>query len=157
MFNDLDITLEVFTFDKKTTIMCETRICKDCKKELPIDNFPLHKKAYYLASGEKREYMYRVVRCSDCLNEMLLRNAERRIEKDDLEFFNYEKIKCSILKINNKTYKVSTKDIELHYTHYVGFSGDLKMNTNFPYVNASEFIDKTYEHRMLLFKEICKL
>jgi hypothetical protein len=159
----LYISVEAFIFDKKINIMCETRTCTDCRKELPESQFKKYKK-FYMTKGIKKYFMYTIKQCIKCSNERQTKDTRARRQNDDAElpeghreFYNYENVKCSIIKVNGQTYKLSTKDIELHYTHYVGLSGDLKMNTHFHYQNASEFINKTYEHRMLLFKEVCKM
>lgn len=144
--------------------MCETKNCIECKKDFPSSEFKSYKRKWYLANGEERISVHTLKRCSSCHNKMQSDRARKRRQgnfifqpKDDTEYYNYNDVKCVIFKTTDNTYKVRTNDIELHYTHYVGLSGDLKVNTHFEHKNASEFINKTYEHRMLLFREMCNL
>ncbi len=144
--------------------MCETRICKCCQKELPVTEFKVRPRKWYNKAGEEKIHYYNLKICNKCGNRLQAQRQRKRRQdgiseqpKNEMEFFNHEGVKCSITRVEHNTYRIITKDIELHYTHYVGLSGDLKVNTHFHYKNASEFINKTYEHRMLLFKEVCKL
>ena len=113
------------------------KCCKTCGKLKPVKDFykiPRHKEN---KKGEKTTYYSLKVNCKPCDIILMRKYRERRSEKrengtfslkDDIEYFNHNDVKCTIKYQGGNNYRVSTKDIDMYYTHLVGLSGTLQMD-----------------------------
>ena len=136
------------------------KCCKKCGQLKPIFKFRMVRRKHTTKEGKEVIYENRSNECSVCMSKrvsQLQREAYHKAKKQETEYYNYEGVKCKIEHKGENNYRVSTDNINMHYTHLVGLSGTLEVNKSKYRVNADNFINKTYEHRMLLFKEICNL